>query len=111
MRYLFAAPLLAAILFVGGPLPASRANAAQAAAGAPAEAAQPISTENKPAAAIEASAPVPAPAQPADDSARLLALANELKSAMDKTTKDMLSVTVVRKAAEIEKLAHRMRSK
>ncbi|MDR3724563.1 MAG: hypothetical protein P4K83_08775 [Terracidiphilus sp.] len=53
-----------------------------------------------------------APAQPPEDEcAQLLALANELKTAMDKATKDMLSITVVRKAEEIEKLAHRMRSK
>jgi hypothetical protein len=49
--------------------------------------------------------------QIADESANLLSLANSLKAEMDKTTKDMLSVTVVRKADEIERLAHKMRTK
>ncbi|HEY0263612.1 MAG TPA: hypothetical protein VGC07_03730 [Granulicella sp.] len=44
-----------------------------------------------------------------DDTERLLALATELKSDMDKTTKDMLSVQVLRKAEEIEKLAHNIK--
>jgi hypothetical protein len=49
--------------------------------------------------------------QIADDSARLLKLATELKSEVDKTTKDTLSLTVVRKADEIEKLAHGVKEK
>lgn len=39
------------------------------------------------------------------DTVRLVALTNELKDEVDKASKDQLSVTVVRKAAEIEKLA------
>jgi hypothetical protein len=46
-----------------------------------------------------------------DDSARLLKLANELKTEVDKTDKDTLSIGVIRKADEIEKLAHRVREK
>src|ERR1700761_8647439 len=42
---------------------------------------------------------------------RLLALSNELKSDLDKANKDELSVTVIRKAAEIEKLAHDVQSR
>jgi hypothetical protein len=102
---------LAAFLLVSGELLACRANAAQAAAGAPAENAPPTAPENKAPTATPASVQPASPERPTDDSVQLLALANELKSAMDKTTKDMLSVTVMRKAAEIEKLAHRMRSK
>jgi hypothetical protein len=49
--------------------------------------------------------------QIADDCANLLNLANNLKAAMDKTDKNTLSVTVVRKAGEIEQLAHSMRTK
>jgi hypothetical protein len=45
------------------------------------------------------------------DSERLLALAKELKSDVDKTNKDTLSITVIQKAAEIEKLAHDVRAK
>ena len=40
------------------------------------------------------------------DTARLLALSTELKADVDKTTKNELSLDVIRKAAEIEKLAH-----
>jgi hypothetical protein len=44
--------------------------------------------------------------QIADESAKLLKLATDLKAEVDKTTKDTLSLTVIRKADEIEKLAH-----
>jgi hypothetical protein len=49
--------------------------------------------------------------QIADDSARLLKLATDLKSEVDKTTKDTLSLNVIRKADEIEKLAHNVKEK
>ncbi len=39
------------------------------------------------------------------DTARLVALTGELKAEVDKATKDELSLDVIRKAAEIEKLA------
>jgi hypothetical protein len=42
----------------------------------------------------------------AEESARLLRMATELKSEVDKTTKDTLSMRVIRKAEEIERLAH-----
>ena len=45
------------------------------------------------------------------DTQKLLALANELKSDVDKSTKDTLSLDVVRKAEEIEKLAHSVKEK
>lgn len=45
------------------------------------------------------------------DSARILALAVALKADMDKTSKDMLSLSVIRKADEIEKLAHNVKQK
>jgi hypothetical protein len=48
--------------------------------------------------------------QIADNCANLLKLANDLKAAMDKTDKNTLSVTVVRRASEIEQLAHSMRT-
>ncbi len=40
------------------------------------------------------------------DTAKLVELTNELKDEIDKSSKDELSLDVVRKAAEIEKLAH-----
>jgi hypothetical protein len=46
-----------------------------------------------------------------DDTQRLLALANELKADVDKSTKDTLSLDVIRKADEIEKLAHNVKDK
>ena len=42
-----------------------------------------------------------------DDTANLLKLANSLKAEVDKTNQDTMSVAVIRKAGEIEKLAHK----
>jgi hypothetical protein len=49
--------------------------------------------------------------QIAEDSARLLKLATDLKAEIDKTNKDTLSLRVIRKADEIERLAHSVRLK
>ena len=49
--------------------------------------------------------------QLSDDSAKLLTLAMALKAEVDKTNKDMLSMNVIRKADEIEKLAHIVKEK
>lgn len=49
--------------------------------------------------------------QIAADSAKLLQLATELKAAVDRTDKDTLSLTVIRKADAIEKLAHAVKEK
>lgn len=46
--------------------------------------------------------------QLAKDTARLYELANELKAEMDKSTKDTLSLSVIRKADEVEKLAKKV---
>jgi hypothetical protein len=43
------------------------------------------------------------------DTAKLLELANELKAEVDKSTKDTLSVLVVKKAEEVSKLAKKLR--
>ena len=42
---------------------------------------------------------------------RLLALTNELKTDVDKSNKDELSIEVIKKAQEIEKLAHDVQSR
>jgi hypothetical protein len=47
----------------------------------------------------------------ADESALLLKLATDLKSEVDKTDKDTLSINVIRKADTIEKLAHDVKEK
>ena len=48
--------------------------------------------------------------QIASECSDLLKMATDLKAAVDKTTKDTLSLTVVRKASEIEQLAHKVRT-
>ena len=45
------------------------------------------------------------------DADKLLALANELKAEVDKTNKNELSVTVVKKAAEMERLARDLKDR
>ena len=47
--------------------------------------------------------------QVTEDSARLLKLATELKAEADKTTIDTLSLKIIHRAEEIEKLAHSVR--
>jgi len=65
-------------------------------------------TQNKP------QAPVAAADTPrsgvAGDCADLLKMATDLKTEVDKTTRDTLSVAVVRKAGEIEQLARKVRA-
>lgn len=46
-----------------------------------------------------------------EDTQKLLSLANELKADVDKSTKDTMSLDVIRKADEIEKLAHTVKEK
>ena len=41
-----------------------------------------------------------------DDTAKLLRLATELKADVDKSNKDQMSLEVIRKADEVERLAH-----
>lgn len=47
----------------------------------------------------------------AQDSAKLLELATDLKAEVDKTNKDTLSLRVVRKAEELERFAHNVRTR
>lgn len=49
--------------------------------------------------------------QISDDAAKLLELATELKTAVDKTDKDTLSIEVIRKADTIERLAKGVKEK
>jgi len=49
--------------------------------------------------------------QIADDTAKLLKMAADLKAEVDKTNKDTLSLGVIRKADEIERLAHSVKEK
>lgn len=49
--------------------------------------------------------------QISDDSTQLLAMALALKAEVDKTNKDVLSLNVIRKADEIERLAHSVKER
>ena len=49
--------------------------------------------------------------QIAEDTAKLVKLVADLKAEVDKTTKDTLSLNVIRKADEIERLAHSVKEK
>jgi len=112
------------------PAPANVAFIANPAMGSSSEAIAVKSPSSEPAGPGLAAAPGPAPApvpsakqkeldaitdpqkrEIIDQSANLLKLANSLKAEMDKTGQDTLSVAVVRQADEIEKLAHKMRTK
>lgn len=79
-----------------------------AAAGATAQAPSPDQAAN--AQASDASTNPPRK-QIALDGASMLKMANDLKADIDKTSADTLSVAVIRQAEELEKLAHKMRSK
>jgi hypothetical protein len=89
-----------------------------------ARSASPTISQPAPTSPAPAAAPTPAPepiihvADAGGDQARqqinnecadLLKMANDLKTQVDKTTKDMLSISVIRKANEIEQMAHRVR--
>lgn len=104
-------PVLACLaVFILGSISLSAAQ--QSAQGS---ASQPTAAQ-APAAAV-AAAETPKPTTPqtpqqkqlADDTAKLLALANELKAELEKSNKDTLSLTVIRKAEQVEKLAHKVR--
>jgi hypothetical protein len=80
----------------------------------PATAAPPITAAPENAASAADSQSLPAPQtekqkQLADDTAKLLQLANELKAELDKSSKDTLSLSVMKKAEQVEKLAHKVR--
>jgi hypothetical protein len=45
------------------------------------------------------------------ESAKLFKLATDLKAEVDKTDKDTLSLSVIRRAGEIERLAHSVKEK
>ena len=85
----------------------------------PAAAGEAAPAENSPAAAVPVALPLKSAVstpeelrkqQVATECADLLKMATDLKAEVDKTTKDELSVTVVRKASEIEQFAHKVRS-
>jgi len=46
-----------------------------------------------------------------EDTTKLVQLATELKAAVDKTTKDQMSLEVIHKAEQIEKVAHDLKER
>ncbi len=78
---------------------------------APGATAQPPSQDPAAKPEVSDAAAGPPKKQIALDSANLLKMTNDLKANMDRTTPDTLSIAVIRQAEEIEKLAHKMRSK
>jgi hypothetical protein len=86
--------------------PAQDAKTTRQAAAAPPNSANPATPQ---ASAPAAAASDPQKQEIADEAADLLKLATTLKTEVDKSNKDTLSVTVVRKAGEIEQLAHKAR--
>jgi len=84
------------LCFAQQPAPSPRAQQAAnvaPAAPVPVDTAKPMSPKQK---------------QLTDDTARLQVLANELKAEMDKSSKDTLSLSVIKKAEAVEKLAHKV---
>ena len=78
---------------------------------APGATAQAPSQDQAAKAHVTEASTTPLKKQIALDSANLLKMAYDLKADIDKTTPDTLSIAVIRQAEEIEKLAHKMRSK
>ena len=90
------------------PQPENGAQAATAIAASPTPAAQSASKPSLAATARESATKGPV-TQIDGQCADLLKMANSLKSEVDKTTMDVLSVAVVREADEIEQLARKMK--
>ena len=87
---------------------AAKAMASDLAKAAPTEEANNGATPAGPAAPA-AAAPAPPLTGVAGQCANLLKMATDLKSEVDKTTKDVLSVAVIRDAGQIEETAKKMR--
>jgi type VI protein secretion system component VasF len=94
------------------PLPAIDPPGTKAPIATPATSATPTAEQPGKQQTAPKAAPTAADAQKqeiANQCADLLQLATELKKAVDKSNADTLSVTVVRKASDIEQLAHKVR--
>jgi type VI protein secretion system component VasF len=90
------------------PLPAINPPGAKASPGTQATSATPAAGQPGKQQAV-ATAADPQKQEIANQCADLLQLATDLKKAVDKSSADTLSVTVVRKASDIEQLAHKVR--
>ncbi|MGP8251856.1 MAG: hypothetical protein ACLQHF_07460 [Terracidiphilus sp.] len=114
--------VLLALAALAGSRSGAQSAPPQQAPPAPAQAASPAPVQPATQSATAAAPTPPRPPYPgmppgemrkqqvAQECADLLKLATDLKAQVDKTRKDELSVTVVRKAAELEQMAHKVRS-
>jgi hypothetical protein len=109
---------LLAVMLLVSPAVAQTATPPKPATDAPPAAANETSEPKAPAASAEAPKPLDTSkmspkearqAQIAADTERLYQLAQELKAEVAKSNKDTLSLTVIKKAAEVEKLAHSLK--
>jgi hypothetical protein len=66
---------------------------------------------NRPKKEVSAAAAAEQQRQIAEDSTKLFKMATDLKAEVDKTNKDTLSLTVIRKADAVEKMAHEVKEK
>jgi len=95
-----------AVFAFGSISPDAAQQPAQGSAAQPPEAQAPATAEAK----ADTSKPTtPQRKQLADDTAKLLTLANELKAELDKSSKNTLSLSVIKKAEQVEKLAQKVR--
>ena len=110
--------IVAAVVLAGAAFPrqqpqvspgSGESNSASQAASVPAVPAQPETAEENVAQHGSDGGSLQSSQQIAEESAKLLKLATDLKAEVDKTNKDTLSLRVVRKADEIERLAHNVR--
>lgn len=103
---------LVVLMFALAPLTSGQPPAASPPSAAPVVAADGAGSNQEPAAGQQSSSADAAPHSELDDeNALLLKLATELKAEVDKTTKDVLSLQVIRKAAAIERLTHTARAR
>ena len=106
-----AAFLFGSMALAVGQQPAQNSGAAPSPAARQAPAAQAPAAQAPPTTDTAKPAPPQTPQQKqlAEDTAKLLVLANELKAELDKSNMDTLSLGVIRKAEQVEKLAHKVR--
>jgi hypothetical protein len=111
----FAGLAVAALAPVAGqqppPSPPSASTSPASAASAPGAAAQNNSNDRQAGKQSSDAVKAEEKKQPVQDSEKLLKLATSLKAEVDKTNQDTLSLSVIRQAGEIERLAHSVREK
>jgi len=98
-----------AVFAFGSISPDAAQQPAQGSAAQPPVAQAPATAEAKADTSKPTTPQTPQRKQLADDTAKLLTLANELKAELDKSSKNTLSLSVIKKAEQVEKLAQKVR--